>query len=60
MEVGAKILDVLIDSLSIEDLERLLEQKKCAKSPNELTEDEKWINHYKNEIIDRGILCPPK
>jgi|GEM_PF-6577773 len=60
MDFGDKILQTILDSLTVEELESLLEKKKNALSPKEMTEDEMWINHYKNEIIKRGILCPPK
>ena len=56
---GDKIISVLTDSLSIEEIEKLLERKKNTIRPDKVTERTKWMEHYKNEILDRGILFPP-
>ncbi len=60
MNTGDKLLSVLVESLSVEDLEKLLAKKKKAGKPKKMTEDEYWENYYKERIIKLGILYPPK
>ena len=56
---GEKILSVLIDSLSVEELEILLDKKRNTEAPKIMSEEQKCINDYKNELIKLGILHPP-
>lgn len=63
MFTSDKILNALIDSLSIEDLETLLAQKRKtqeASKPKEMSENEILDNQIRNEILKLGILYPPK
>lgn len=55
-----KILNVLLDSLSVEELEAALAQKKRVKSamPKPMTDDEALGEYYRRLIISRGILFP--
>lgn len=56
---GDKLMSVLIDSLSVEELETLLEQKKNAGKPKQMTYEQEWTNYYREEIIKQGILHLP-
>ncbi|MEM9685358.1 MAG: hypothetical protein AAF934_00365 [Bacteroidota bacterium] len=62
MATGDKIISILMENLSVEELEVLLHRKKgeTAGKPVAMSEERKWINHYKNEIMKLGYLHPPK
>ena len=57
-----KILNVLLDSLSVEELEAALAQKRGVNSsrPKPMTEKERLKEHYSRLIIAMGILHPPQ
>ena len=57
---GDKIINVLADSLSVEEIEELLARKKNTTRPDKVTERTKWMEYYKNEFLSKGILFPPK
>ncbi|MCB0460351.1 MAG: hypothetical protein KDC74_10105 [Flavobacteriaceae bacterium] len=55
-------MNILIDSLSVDEIESLLakKNKKIKKSvPKPMTELEKWTRYYKGEVIKLGVLYPP-
>jgi len=55
-----KILNALLDGLSIKDLETILKQKKDKLSPDHklkpMTERQKLKNHYRSLLLSRGNL----
>ncbi len=59
-----KILNALLDGLSVKDLEIILEQKKDKLSPDHklkpMTEKQRLKNHYRNLLLSRGNLYLPK
>ncbi|WP_271784546.1 hypothetical protein [Aquimarina algiphila] len=59
-----KILNALLDGLSIKDLEIILEQKKDKLSPDyklkPMTERQKLKNHYRSLLLSRGNLYTSK
>jgi len=55
-----KILQFLIDSLSVEDLEIILKEKKGVKKPKPMSKDEITKIQMREQIIKLGILYPPK
>ncbi len=58
-----KILNALLDGLSVKDLEIILKKKKDKLSPDHklkpMTEEQRLINHYRNLILSRGNLYLP-
>lgn len=62
--VGEKILNVLTDSLSIEDLEALIEKKRHKSTsdtqPKIMTERERLKAHYRKLLLSSGKFYPPK
>jgi hypothetical protein len=57
---GDKFINVLVDSLSVEELENLLKQKRNVVKPEKVTEKRKWIEFYKQQLTNKGVLNPPK
>ncbi|GMN11181.1 hypothetical protein MTsPCn9_21140 [Croceitalea sp. MTPC9] len=58
--VSEKLLNALVDSLSVEDMEAILSQK-IAKArpdhkPKPMTEREKLKKHYRNLFLSMGKL----
>uniref|UniRef100_UPI004047DC45 hypothetical protein n=1 Tax=Mariniflexile sp. TaxID=1979402 RepID=UPI004047DC45 len=67
METGLisdKILNVLVDSLSVEEMEAILIQKKTKSfpdyKPTPMTEKQRLKEHYRKLMISMGIVYPPK
>tara|TARA_R110002072_G_scaffold168634_1_gene322294 strand:- start:494 stop:709 length:216 start_codon:yes stop_codon:yes gene_type:complete len=67
MEAGLisdKILNALVDSLSIEELEAILTQKKTKSfsdyRPKPMTEKQRLNAHYRKLMISMGTVYPPK
>ena len=56
---GDSLLKTLTDSLSISDLEELLENKRNDGKPREMTEKQKWKSHYEKLILNNRILRLP-
>ncbi|MEW2922983.1 hypothetical protein AB1A65_16040 [Muricauda sp. ANG21] len=58
--VSDKLLNALLDSLSVEDLEAILSQKKAKECPDHkpkpMTEREKLKKYYRNLFISMGKL----
>lgn len=58
--VSDKLLNALLDSLSVEDLEAILSQKKAKAFPDHkpkpMTEREKLKKYYRNLFISTGKL----
>ncbi|ASV30966.1 hypothetical protein [Maribacter cobaltidurans] len=58
--VSDKLLNALVDSLSVEDLQAIMSQKiakECADhKPKPMTEREKLKKHYRNLFISMGKL----
>ena len=59
-----KILNALLEGLSIKDLEIILKQKKDKVSPKHrlkpMTEKQRLKNHYRSLLLSRGNLYLPK
>ena len=59
-----KILNALLDGLSIKDLEAILKQKKDKLSPahrlKPMTKKQRLKNHYRSLLLSRGNLYLPK
>ena len=56
---GDKLMNLLIESLSVEELEEILMKKKSISTPKPMTEGEKLEQHYRKELFKMG-LYPPK
>ena len=58
--VSDKLLNALVDSLSVEDLEAILSQKIARACPDHkpkpMTEREKMKKHYRNLFLSMGKL----
>ena len=58
--ISDKLLNALLDSLSVEDLEAILSQKKAKECPDHkpipMTEREKLKKYYRNLFISMGKL----
>lgn len=48
---GNKLISVLVEALSVEELEELLAKKKNAVLPVKVTEDTKWEQYYKKRLL---------
>jgi len=59
---GDNIVNILIDSLSIEDLEAALNRKKGLTNPRPtpMDENQKIKEYYRRLIVAKGKLHPPK
>ena len=57
---GNKILDTLLNSFSVEELEELLRKKKNAGKPKPQTKREKLKEYYTKELYKLGIYAPNK
>ncbi len=59
-----KILNALLEGLSIKDLEIILKQKKDKVSPKRklkpMTKKQRLKNHYRSLLLSRGNLYPSK
>lgn len=55
-----KILNALLEGLSVEDLETILKQKKdkatTGNKPKSMTKKQRLKNHYRELILQRGNL----
>ena len=63
MGLGAdNILNLLVDSLTVEELEAALRRKKGVsdKRPKPMTEKERLFDEYRKRMIAMGILHPPR
>lgn len=63
MGLGAdNILNLLVDSLTVEELEAALERKKGISNnrPRPMTEKERLFDENRKRMIALGILHPPK
>lgn len=60
MNTSDKLLSILVESLSVEDLEKLLAKKKKAGKPKKVSYREERIAYYREQIIKKGILYAPK
>ncbi|CAH8282664.1 hypothetical protein EV196_10563 [Mariniflexile fucanivorans] len=62
--ISDKILNVLVDSLSIEELEAILTQKRSKLfpdyKPRPMTEEQRLKEHYRRLMISMGMVYPPK
>jgi hypothetical protein len=62
--ISDKILNVLVDSLSIEELEAILNQKKTKLfpdyEPRPMTEKQRLKEHYRRLMISMGTVYPAK
>lgn len=66
--VSNKILDAVLESLSIEELEAIIARKKreiggavsALPSPKPMSEKEKMKHHYLNVLVSMGIIYPPE
>ena len=62
--INDKLLDALVDTLSVEELENILAQKKKKASPNfkpePMTEKQHLKDHYRKLMISMGIVYTPK
>ncbi len=62
--ISDKILNALLNGLSIKDLETILKQKKEKVSPkhklNPMTKKKKLKNHYRSLLLSRENLYLPK
>ena len=59
---GDNIVNILVDSLSIEELEAALRRKKgnTANRPRQMSEKERLFDEYRKRMIALGILHPPR
>lgn len=62
--VNNKILDAVVESLSIEELEAILAQKKRANFdvgdlPKPMSERERLKQHYLKVLVSMGAIYPP-
>ena len=53
-----KLMNFLIESLSVEELEGILMKKKSINTPKPMTEYEKLEQHYRKELKKMGICAP--
>tara|TARA_R110002049_G_scaffold2821_4_gene22825 strand:+ start:4693 stop:4890 length:198 start_codon:yes stop_codon:yes gene_type:complete len=63
MGLGAdNILNLLVDSLSVEELEAALQRKKgnSYTLPKPMTDKERLMHEYRKRMIAMGILHPPR
>ncbi len=57
---GEKLMSVLVENLSIEELEALIEKKKNASKPKRVSREDYMINKITNQLLSMGIFYPPK
>jgi len=63
MGLGAdNILNLLVDSLTVEELEAALQRKKSVSYtlPKPMTEKKRLLDEYRKRMIALGILHPPR
>ena len=63
MGLGAdNILNLLVDSLTVEELEAALRRKKGISNnlPKHMSEKERLYDEYRKRMIALGILHPPR
>lgn len=58
--IGVKILDAIVDILTVEEIEAILAKKKeMAAKEDTLTETEILKEHYRKLMVEMGIIHPP-
>lgn len=59
---GDNIVNILVDSLSVEDLEAALRRKKGIHNvtPRPMSKKELLLEKYRKRMVALGILHPPK
>ena len=63
MGLGAdNILNLMVDSLTVEELEAALRRKKGISNnrPKPMTEKERLFDEYRKRMLALGILHPPR